>query len=293
MNINRRIANKKNYGGKRGTSDIKYLVYHYTGNDGDSDENNAKYFENNIVQASAHYFVDDDSVTQSVLDDYVAWSVGGKKYPNTKGGTLYGKCTNKNSLSIELCDSVRNGKYDFTENTLKLAAELGREKMRQYNIPIDRVIRHYDVVGKICPKPFVDDEKAWQEFKKRLDSNYKPVSKDESNGIAVDGSWGPATTRATQKLLGTVVDGIISNQPTANKKYLYAAHTSTWQFKSKGYNAGSNMVRALQKLIGAKVDGWFGKNSVLCLQKFLGVKQDASMGPATVRAWQQYINSRL
>ena len=32
------IANKKNYGGKRNTSSIKYIVIHYTGNDGDSDE---------------------------------------------------------------------------------------------------------------------------------------------------------------------------------------------------------------------------------------------------------------
>ena len=57
------IANKRNYGGKRNTSAIKYIVIHYTGNDGDSDEANARYFKNNIVKASAHYFVDDDSVS--------------------------------------------------------------------------------------------------------------------------------------------------------------------------------------------------------------------------------------
>lgn len=71
------IANKSNHGGKRNTGNIKYLVYHYTGNDGDTDEGNGNHFHNHIVKASAHYFVDDDSVTQSVPDNYIAYSVGG------------------------------------------------------------------------------------------------------------------------------------------------------------------------------------------------------------------------
>lgn len=170
MNINRHIANKANYGEHRSTSQIKYLVYHYTANDGDTDEANANYFKNNIVEASAHYFVDDNSITQSVPDDYVAWSVGGSKYANTNGGKFHGICTNYNSISIELCDNVRNGVYDFTPNTLNNAVELGRMLMKKYNIPLDRVIRHYDVTGKICPKPFVDNERAWIEFKKRLEN---------------------------------------------------------------------------------------------------------------------------
>ena len=36
VGIKEYIANKSNYGGKRSTSDIKYIVIHYTGNDGDS-----------------------------------------------------------------------------------------------------------------------------------------------------------------------------------------------------------------------------------------------------------------
>lgn len=126
----------------------------------------------------------------------------------------------------------------------------------------------------------------------------KPVAppkpnKPTSNKINVDGSWGQATTKALQKILGTKQDGIVSNQPTINRKYLYSASSTSWQFKKTGYSAGSNMIRALQKLIGAKVDGWFGKNSVIALQRFLKVKADGSMGPATVRALQKYINSRL
>ena len=164
-------ANKQNFGGARSLKNIKYLVIHYTGNDGDRDESNGRYFQNNIVNASAHFFVDGDSITQSVPENFVAWSVGGKKYPNTKGGKWYGKCTNNNSISIELCDEVKNGRYDFTEATLKNAADLVRVLMQKYDIPIENVIRHYDVVGKICPAPFVNDEAAWEKFKARLEDD--------------------------------------------------------------------------------------------------------------------------
>ena len=73
------LANRANYGSKRSLSKIKFIVVHYTGNDGDTDENNGNYFKNNVVYASAHYFVDDDSVTCCVPDNYVAYSVGGSK----------------------------------------------------------------------------------------------------------------------------------------------------------------------------------------------------------------------
>ncbi|WP_313524617.1 peptidoglycan recognition protein family protein [Anaerotignum sp.] len=171
LKINVVTAAKENYGNKRDTKNIKYIVIHYTANDGDADESNARYFQNQIVEASAHYFVDDNSTTQSVPDNFVAWSVGGEKYPScatTGGGKWYGTCTNNNSISVELCDVVRNGKNDFTEKTLANAAELVRSLMKKYNVPIENVIRHFDVVGKVCPKPFVEDVKAWEDFKERL-----------------------------------------------------------------------------------------------------------------------------
>lgn len=165
------IADVRNFGGKRKLSDVKYLVIHYTGNDGDTATANARYFQSRIVEASAHFFVDDSGVVQSVPEDYVAWSVGGKKYPSCVkggGGKWHGKCTNNNSISVELCDTKRNGKYDFSEKTLENAAELCRSLMLKYGIPIENVIRHFDVVGKVCPAPFVEDEAAWKKFKERL-----------------------------------------------------------------------------------------------------------------------------
>ena len=169
--IKEQLANSGNYGGSRNASQIRYLVYHYTGNDGDRAANNAKYFQNNIVKASAHYFVDDTTVWRSVPDLKVAWSVGGSKYANahkTGGGTMYGVITNTNSLSIEMCDTIRNGVYQASEATLANAAALGRALMEKYGIPIENVYRHFDVTGKHCPSYLVSAQK-WAEFKKRLE----------------------------------------------------------------------------------------------------------------------------
>ena len=169
--IKEQLANSGNYGGSRNASQIRYLVYHYTGNDGDKAANNAAYFQRNIVKASAHYFVDDTTVYLSVPELKIAWSVGGSKYANadkTGGGTMYGVITNTNSLSIEMCDTIRNGVYQASEATLANAAALGRALMEKYGIPIENVYRHFDVTGKHCPSYLVSAQK-WAEFKKRLE----------------------------------------------------------------------------------------------------------------------------
>ena len=70
-------CNKGNFSeSNRKSSDIDTLVIHYTGNDGDTAENNGNYFKNNVVETSAHYFVDDTTVVRSVADKNIAWHAG-------------------------------------------------------------------------------------------------------------------------------------------------------------------------------------------------------------------------
>ena len=62
--------------------------------------------------------------------------------------------------------------------------------MKDYNIDINHVIRHYDVTGKICPNPYVKNNKlktswTWGEFKNKLISyckneNYNTILLQES-----------------------------------------------------------------------------------------------------------------
>ena len=40
--------------------------------------------------------------------------------------------------------------------------------MARYGIPLENVVRHYDVTGKICPKYYVDHPEAWEDFRSAL-----------------------------------------------------------------------------------------------------------------------------
>jgi N-acetyl-anhydromuramyl-L-alanine amidase AmpD len=168
MEIIKMLADKSNYGSARNTSQIKYIVIHYTGNQNDKAINNCKFFQSPNRNASAHYFIDDNSIYQSVDDNVVGWSVGGNKYPScatSGGGLYYGKCTNNNSISVEMCNSVNSVPQKTKDNVKELVQSL----MKKYNISSDCVIRHFDVVGKICPASLIDNTK-WNEFKKYITS---------------------------------------------------------------------------------------------------------------------------
>lgn len=133
--------------------------------------------------------------------------------------------------------------------------------------------------------------------------SYTDKTPEEKAKLAVDGSFGPASVRATQAHYGTVVDGIVSNQPSGNSKYLPNVYEDVWEFTSN-YEDGSAMVRAMQTDLKEKgyytgnIDGWCGKMTVEALQSFLRDQGlyagaiDGSMGPLTVKAWQQYLNKQ-
>ncbi|MBR5823784.1 MAG: N-acetylmuramoyl-L-alanine amidase [Paludibacteraceae bacterium] len=185
MNIKIQLANKKNYGSARATSTIKYLVIHYTGNDGDTDENNGRYFQNNVVQASAHYFVDDDSITQSVPDNYIAWHCG------TNKGYKHKLCRNANSIGIEICDDIKNGTIYSSPKTIANVLELVEHLMKKYNIPKENVIRHYDVTGKHCPAYWIDNNLWKKEFWNKINvaPDYKKIVKDRFDFADVTVEW--------------------------------------------------------------------------------------------------------
>lgn len=290
----------------RGGARPEWIVMHYFGGLSTAIECAGWFCSPSNRSGSADFCVDDDHIIQVNPDllKYNTWHCGGGLQGSIRHA-YHGICKNCNSIGIEMrpyndngaVSAAQNAGWHFHDATVRNAADLVRYLMDKYAIPADHVIMHADVTGKYCPAPWLDRPAEWDAFKRMIvgieapektENNTNPAG---ANKLEVDGSWGPATTRRTQQYLGTVVDGIISNQPDDNRDYLPNAHKSTWQFKASGYRQGSDMIRALQRLIGATVDGWFGRQSVIALQRFLGVAQDGSMGPATVRAWQTYLNN--
>lgn len=105
--------------------------------------------------------------------------------------------------------------------------------------------------------------------------------------------WGPKFTREIQRQRGTTVDGVVSYQPPSNREYLPNCEADSWQF-TDGWEdgGGSDVVRSVQRLTGATVDGWAGREFAAKLQTWLEARGfdigpsgvDGSIGPDTCRA---------
>lgn len=155
--MNFKQANGANFARGR-TQPIQFLVIHYTANNGDTVQNNLDYFAGNAVGASAHYFVDENGYGQSVKDADTAWHCGASSYRHKT-------CRNANSIGMELCSRKDSkGNYYFMDQTVYNAAVLARELMGKYGIDRSHVLRHYDVTGKKCPAPMVDNPTLWENF---------------------------------------------------------------------------------------------------------------------------------
>jgi N-acetylmuramoyl-L-alanine amidase CwlA len=169
---------------------IEYLVIHYTAGstskEGAAEQSRRVFLSRN---ASADFVVDDKTMLQVNPDPlkFYCWAVG-------DGNGKYG-VTNKNAISIEICSNLTKGTtakvpnhdgWFFTDASINNAVELAKMIMRKYNIPLERVIRHYDASRKLCPgilgwnpgtvydavtgKPTKDKstEEKWHAFKNRL-----------------------------------------------------------------------------------------------------------------------------
>lgn len=219
---------------------LDYIVIHYTAgvtSKKGSAANVAAYFRDSNADASADFIVDDSTIVQYNPDikNRYCWSVGGGRL-STKGGRLYGKATNRNTINIEVCSSNSAGRitsandqyFYFTDAAVKNAVELTKYLMKQYGIPVSNVIRHYDVTGKICPgvrgwNADSGNEQKWQEFKNALVSSSKPAKKDDGNVIkAVNYTVKVEKTIALYKYagnankIGTVPKGVYTIVKEAN-----------------------------------------------------------------------------
>ena len=142
---------------------ILYLAIHYTaGSRSTAGSARAVHKVFTSRSASADFAVDDKEILQFNADpkNYYCWAVGDKRNPGTGGASLNGKALNSNTISIEMCSSLDSGTtaavpnhsgWHITEATFQNTVRLARHLMKKYNIPLSRVVRHYDITGKLCP----------------------------------------------------------------------------------------------------------------------------------------------
>lgn len=236
---------------------VKYIVIHDVGAYGTA-KNNVDYFYGGNKGASAHYFVDDISIWQSVEDFRGAWHCGDD---NGYGRFAFG-ITNSNSIGIEMCLPS----HDVTELTENNTIELVKYLMNKYNVPIERVVRHYDASRKNCPATFsANNWERWNKFKAKL------------GGTDIPSINTPVTSNPTI--------------PTTDSQYNKAkAYNSTRckELQEKlillGYNCG-----------GYGADSQFGKgtyDSLIQFQKDNGLVVDGLAGVATFAKLDELIDKK-
>lgn len=144
----------KNEFSRPGTSleKVEGIVIHYVANPESTAEANRNYFERlrltEETSASSHFIIGlEGEIIQCIPMNEIAYA---------------SKQRNYDTISIENCHPGDDGKFnDLTyESLVKLVVEL----CKQFNLTSESVIRHYDVTEKLCPKYYVENEEAWQEF---------------------------------------------------------------------------------------------------------------------------------
>ena len=153
----------------------KYIAVHYLGVDG----------QNHDLApdgCGAHYYVYwDGTIYQRCSHDAIVWQVGTAGYYTQK----HPIARNANTIGIEMCchcdgnkSSAEDPKWWFTKETQEATAWLVRKLMTELNVPIENVLRHFDIVNKTCPAPYVHNNRyrgtwTWDEFKSKLRTVYQ------------------------------------------------------------------------------------------------------------------------
>jgi N-acetylmuramoyl-L-alanine amidase len=241
-----------NYNITRRSSTIKYIVVHYTAGTG-SAKNNCIYFSNGNRNASAHYFIDDNSIYEYADPKaYATWHCG-------DGNGKYG-ITNQNSIGIE----VVNTGGAFSKAEIDRLAWLVQKLMKQFNIPAANVVRHYDASRKQCPLYYVKNGSAWTNL-------HAQITGGKVTGNAVPASMKPTSSSTLGGMTVNITLNVLQQGSSGNQ-----VRTLQRLLKSLGYSVGS-----------AGVDGSFGpatKNAVLKFQAAKKIDVDGSVGPQTWNA---------
>jgi N-acetylmuramoyl-L-alanine amidase CwlA len=139
---------------------VKGIVLHYTMWPNGSAQQVRDDFALGVRHASAHYIVDPDTILRVLPENEMAYHVGAKEYKLDARqwlSTYPNNCT----IGIEMCV---NKAMEFEGGTVRNAQALCVDLMKRYSLLPSDLWRHYDVTGKVCPKPYVDREGAWFDF---------------------------------------------------------------------------------------------------------------------------------
>ena len=128
---------------------VRGVVVHYVGNPGTTAEQNRGYFNKMTTTVNSHFIV---GLEGEILQCVPLWEQSCAS--NDRNG---------DTISIETCHPDESGQ--FNDSTYKSLVRLTAWLCSEFDLSAEDVIRHYDVTGKQCPKYYVENPKAWENFK--------------------------------------------------------------------------------------------------------------------------------
>lgn len=111
-----------------------------------------------------------------------------------------------------------------------------------------------------------------------------PAEVPATSTLDVDGWIGIKTVMRWQEVMRTPIDGIISGQDGWNRRYLPNVYAIEYT------GGGSLLIEAIQRVVGAGVDGYIGPETVKAIQRRVGVESDGYLGSETAKAIQRRLN---
>lgn len=124
------------------------IVIHYVGNPGTTAKQNRNYFDNPDSSVSSHFIVGlDGEIVQCLPLSEVSAASNHR---------------NSDTVSIEVCHPDGTGK--FNDATYQSLLKLVNWLLDIGGLSPEHVIRHYDVTGKECPRYYVRNPEAWEQF---------------------------------------------------------------------------------------------------------------------------------
>ena len=136
-------------------TEVRDIAIHYVGNPGTTAQQNRDFFAQPDTTVNAHFVIGlEGEVIQCIP-------------LNEKSSATNER--NIDTISIEVCHPDDTG--EFTQESYAALVKLTAWLCDHEHIGRDRVIRHYDVTGKLCPLYFVEHEEAWEQFRQDV-KNY-------------------------------------------------------------------------------------------------------------------------
>lgn len=208
--------------------------------------------------------------------------------------------SNCKSVTIETSNNKTGGDWTVSDKVLssliKLITDIFKRNGIKKAIKGKTITWHSMYSATACPGNYLRSKMDYicNEVNKKLNNSTDSSDKKEENKHTIDedGKWGKDTTKKAQEVFGTTIDGVVTDQYLAYKDDNPGLISFEWLEEPSEY--GSELIRAIQKKVGATVDGHIGPKTIKAMQKYFGTVQDGCISNPSdvVFAFQKWLNKQ-